>query len=328
MKRRNLLLALGGLPAIAGDVLHATVGHAKELSPIELPSGFQYPNGIARDRNGTLYVGSVTNGRILQVSPNGRIETFFSGGNDIFAVTSLRLDEARGILWGASPDVLGIPQSNGEIVRRPHRIFAIDTRSKKVLQIIMMPDSGFGNDLALDSQGGVYVTDTSRPRIHYLPPGANQLQTWAEDERFRTQLRFGLSGIVRRLDGVLFVTMYSDGRLFKVTPISGANPKVEEIRLPRKIDGSDAIQLAGDGSLIMLEGGIESGNGRVLKLRGLESGVKSQFDVLASNMDLPVNLTVAGKEVWVTESLFRHRLVPGQERKVPARFFVRRFVLP
>jgi sugar lactone lactonase YvrE len=328
MKRRDVLIALSGLAAIAADALHPTAAYARELSPIELPSGFQYPNGIARTQDGTLYVGSVTNGRILQISPNGRIETLFPGNSDIFAVTSLRLDEAREILWGASPDVLGTPQSNGEIVPRPHRIFAFDTRSKKVLQIIMMPDGGFGNDLALDAQGGVYVTDSSRPRIHYLPPRATQLQTWAEDERFRTQLRFGLSGIVRRPDGVLFVTMYSDGRLFKVTPRAVENPRIEEIRLPRKIDGSDAIQLAGDGSLIMLEGGIESGNGRVLQLRPLEAGAKSRFNVLASRMNLPVNLSVAGKEVWVTESLFRHRLVPGQEKKIPNRFFVRRFLLP
>ncbi|MCC5655088.1 gluconolaconase [Nostoc sp. XA013] len=328
MKRRDVLIALSGLAAITADALYPTAAYARELSPIELPSSFQYPNGIARTQDGTLYVGSVTNGRILQIFPNGRIETLFPGKSDIFAVTSLRLDEARETLWGASPDVLGTPQSNGEIIRRPGRIFALDTRSLKVLQIIMMPDGGFGNDLALDTNGGVYVTDSSRPRIHYLPPGATQLQTWAEDERFRTQLRFGLSGIVRRPDGVLFVTMYSDGRLFKVTPRTIENPVIEEITLPRKIDGSDAIQLASDGSLIMLEAGIESGNGRVLQLRSLEAGAKSQFNVLASRMDLPVNLTVAGQEVWVTESLFRHRLVPGQQKKIPNRFFVRRFVLP
>lgn len=327
MKRRYVLMALGGLTAIAAGVLDATFAQTKELAPIELPSGFQYPNGIARTQDGTFYVGSVTNGQIVEISSSGKIETFFPGNSDIFAVTSLRLDEARGILWGASPDVLGIPQSNGETVRRPHRIFAIDIRSKKVLQIIMMPDGGFGNDLAIDPQGGVYVTDTARPRIHYLPPGATQLQTWAEDEQFRTQLRFGLSGIARSPDGVLFVTMYSDGRLFKVTPGSVENPRIEEIQLPRKIDGSDAIQLTDDGSLIMLEGGIDSGNGRVLQLHGFEAGAKSQFNVLASGMDLPVNLTVAGKEVWVTESLFRHRLVPGQEKQIPDRFFVRRFMV-
>ena len=338
MKRRDLFIAvLGCTTAFALSPLDPATASVKELEPIELPVDFQYPNGIARDKDGTLYVGSVTSGRILKISPNSRIETLFSGNDDIFAVTSLRLDRKRGLLWGASPDVLGTPQANGEVVRKPHRIFAFNIRSNKVEKTIIMPDGGFGNDIALDPQGGVYITDTSRPRIHYLPAGANRLQTWVEDERFHTQIqsgpRFGLSGIARRADGILFVTMYSDGRLFKVTPKTQRagrtkkNPTVEEIELPRRIDGSDAIALAADGSLLMIEGGIESRNGRLLQLRGLETVAKPQFKVLASGMNLPVNLTVKGREVWVTESLFRHRLVPGREKEIPSRFFIRRFVL-
>ncbi len=200
MKRRDLLFALG--VAIALSPLYSVAASAKELTPIQLPAGFQYPNGIARADDGTLYVGSILSGRILEIKPNGRIETFFPGNENIFAVTSLRLDEPRGILWGASPDVLGTPDANGEIVRKPHQIFAINIHSGKVLQVIMIPDGGFGNDLALDPQGGLYVTDTSLPRIHYLPSGTTQLQTWAEDERFRTEQRFGLSGIALRPDGV------------------------------------------------------------------------------------------------------------------------------
>jgi sugar lactone lactonase YvrE len=319
-----VLAALGWAGAMALAPLRA-IATVRELEPIELPSGFQYPNGIARAEDGTLYVGSVLSGRLLRIQANGQIEEFFPGNEEIFAVTSLRLDEARGILWGASPDVLGTRQPNGEVVRRPHRIFAIDSRSGQVLQVILMPEGGFGNDLALDPQGGLYVTDTAQPRIHYLPPGATQLQTWAEDERFRTQLRFGLSGIAYRDDGALWVSMYSEGRLFLVTSQAAGRPKVEEIELPRKIDGSDAIQLAADGSLMMIEGGIEGGNGRLLQLNGLEPGAKPEFEVLAEGMNLPVNLTVAGQEIWVTESLFRHRLVPGQENAIPDRFFIRRF---
>ncbi|MBD3883963.1 gluconolaconase [Phormidium tenue FACHB-886] len=327
MKRRDVLFAFGCISAIALSPLRPVVASVKELDSLELPAGFQYPNGITRSQNGKLYVGSVLSGRILQINSAGEVQTFFEGNGDIFSVTSLRLDEPRSLLWGASPDVLGTPQDNGETVQKLHRIFAIDIRSSEVRYVIPMPDGGFGNDIALDPQGGVYVTDSLRPRIHYLPPGATQFQTWAEDDRFRTQLRFGLSGIARNSDGVLFVTLYSDGRLFKVTPQSTGNPIVDEIELPRKIDGSDAIQFAADGSLIMIEGGIESGNGRLLQLRGLETDTRPQFNILASGMNLPVNLTVAGGEIWLTESLFRHRLVAGQENVIPDRFFVRRFTL-
>ena len=93
------------------------------LVPIELPADFQYPNGIARASDGTLYIGSVTSGRILRINPEGKIETFFSGSDEIFAATSLRLDEQRGILWGTSPDFLGVRGQNGKVPRRSHRFF-------------------------------------------------------------------------------------------------------------------------------------------------------------------------------------------------------------
>ncbi|BAY81739.1 SMP-30/Gluconolaconase/LRE domain protein [Calothrix parasitica NIES-267] len=326
MNRRELILGLTS--AIVFPSVYSCVENDgnKELNPIALPKGFQYPNGITRSSDGTVYVGSITSGEILQIFPTdkgkGGIKPFFSGDKEIFAVTTLRLDEPRGILWGASPDVLGN-------VGKQHRIFAIDINSNKVLKIITVPDGGFGNDIALDFDGGVYVTDSLKPRILYLPPGATQFQVWVENQLFRTRKRFGLSGIARRKDGVLFVTMYSDGRLFKVNP----NRTVEEIELPRIIDGSDAIALADDGSLLMIEGGVENGNGRLLKLQGLETDAKNkrefkpEFKVLASGMDLPVNLTVEDKEVLLTESLFSHLFVPGKKKEIPNQFFVRRFSL-
>jgi len=136
----------------AGSVLANPI---QQLPSIQLPSGFQYPNGITHASDGTLYVGSVTSGQILRISPEGKAETFFPGTDEIFAATSLRLDQQRGVLWGASPDFLGIGSADGQVTRR-HRIFAVDTRTAKVLQVIPMPDEGFGNDIALDTSGGTF----------------------------------------------------------------------------------------------------------------------------------------------------------------------------
>jgi sugar lactone lactonase YvrE len=269
----------------------------------------------------------ITSGQILRIDPTGKVETLFTGNADVFAATSLRLDEPRGVLWGSSPDFLGTPSPSGELVRRPPRVFAIDTRSGAVLRVIPMPEGGFSNDFALDSAGGVYITDSTLARIHYLAPGTTQLQTWAVDERFRAE-RIGLGGIARRSDGVLIVGHYSNGELFKVTPQPQGQPTVEAIRLERKIENPDGMQFAPDGSLIFTEGAVESGNGRLLRINVFAPGTDSKtIETLATELKSPVNLTLTGREIWVTESQIRHRLTPGEEAAVPDRFFVRRFRL-
>lgn len=296
--------------------------------PIRLSADFQYPNGITHASDGTLYVGSITSGRILRITPDGKSETFFPGNDDVFAATSLRLDEPRGILWGSSPDFLGTRTPNGETVRRPPRVFAIDTRSRKVLRLIPMPKGGFSNDLAVDLNGGVYITDSTLARIHYLAPGTTQLQTWATDERFRDK-RIGLGGIARRSDGVLVVAHYSNGNLFKVIPQSGRSPTVKAIPLERSLENPDGMQFAPDGSLILTEGAVMTGNGRLSRINVFAPGTNPKpIETLASSLKSPVNLTLTGQEIWVTESQIRHRLTPGQEAQVPTLFFIRRFKLP
>jgi sugar lactone lactonase YvrE len=292
---------------------------------IELPANFQYPNGIAHASDGTLYVGSITSGQILRIAPDGAISTFFPGNNEVFAATTLRLDESRSILWGSSPDFLGTRNARGETVRRSPRVFAIDTRSGTVLRVIPMPEGGFSNDIALDPDGGVYITDSTLARIHYLAPGTTQLQTWAADDRFRAE-RIGLGGIARRSDGVLIVGHYSNGTLFKVTPQPKGQPIIEAIPLARSLENPDGMQFATDGSLILTEGAVTSGNGRLLRINIFAPGTSPKpVQTLASDLKSPVNLTLVGQDIWVTESHIRHRLIPGQESQVPDRFFIRRF---
>jgi hypothetical protein len=91
---------------LENSLYQASLNDAAELlTPIELTKDLQYPNGIAHASDGTVYVGSIISGTILRISPEGEMEVFFSGHEEVFAGTSLRLDETRGILWGASPNI-------------------------------------------------------------------------------------------------------------------------------------------------------------------------------------------------------------------------------
>ena len=290
---------------------------------IELPAEFQYPNGITRASDGTIYVGSITSGQILQINSNGRITTFFPGNKSVFAATSLRLDEQRGILWGTSPDFLGVENAAGETVRRPHRVFAIALATGEILRSLVMPDNGFGNDIAIDRDGGVYITDSFNLRIYYLAPDANQMETWIEDELFRANSEeIGLAGIARNADGITVVGMYSAGKLLKIIDrLQGSI--VEVVSLERALENPDGMQFADDGSLLLTEGAVESGDGRLVRIDVLSSGTKPKsIETLVSGLESPVNLTVSDNDVWVTESRIRHLLLPEPEMDIPNRFFV------
>ena len=325
--RRNILKTVG--LATLGSLIAPMRSHSSNSltsfteEKIELPINFQYPNGITRASDGTLYIGSVVSGQILQIAPDGNITTFFLGSKEVFAATSLRLDEQRGILWGASPDFLGVPNAEGEIVRRRHQVFAIAISTGKLLRSEAIPDNGFGNDLVLDRNGGVYITDSSNPRIHYLTPNADQFETWVKSELFRSDPDSpGLAGIARNFDGTTIVGMFSEGEILKI-----ANSAVEVISLERPLENPDGMQFASDGSLLLIEAAIESGNGRLVRIDVLSNTNPKPVETLVSNLDTPVNLTVLGNEVWVTESRIRHRLLPEKKAEIPARFFVHHFLM-
>ncbi|MBE9211514.1 gluconolaconase [Plectonema cf. radiosum LEGE 06105] len=302
---------------------------ATTLEKIELPANFQYPNGITQAKDGTLYIGSITSGKILRIKPGQQTEIFFPGNNQVFAANTLRLDQERGIIWGTSSDFLGVRGSDGQVTRRSHRIFAIDINSGEVIRVIVMPDGGFGNDIALDEKGGVYITDSWRSRIHYLADVKNQLQIWVQDQRFAAaDGQVGLAGIARHKNGVIIVGHFSQGKLFQVTPQASGKPKVEEINLSRTIENPDGMQFTADGQLIIIEGAIKSGNGRLLQIE-MNSSISNIKEVkeIASQIISPVNLTLSENQVWVTESRIRHRLFKEEEANIPKQFFIHRFQL-
>ncbi|HEY5892181.1 MAG TPA: hypothetical protein VIT91_03025 [Chthoniobacterales bacterium] len=293
---------------------------------IRTPGSFQYPNGIARSTDGKLYVGSVVSGKILEVSPDGKIIDYFSGSEDILAAVTLRLDEPRGLLWGSAPDFLGTKQADGTVTRRPANIFVMDVATKQVRQLFQLPDKGFPNDLVLDEKGGAFVTDSTQPRIHYIAPGATKSEIWVEDPKFSGG-KVLLSGIVRTTDGVIYVAQFSTGKIFKVTKAADGKATVTELPLARPLETPDGMALDEKGRLIVLEGAIKSGDGKISLIDPSEPSAAIAVQTLAQSLTSPANLTIQGSAVYVTEARLRHRLVPGLENQVPSEFFIRQYEL-
>jgi hypothetical protein len=97
--------------------------------------------------------------------------------------------------------------------------------------------------------------------------------------------------------------------------------------LERPLENPDGMQFASDGSLLLTEAAIKSGNGRLVRIDVFSETNPKPVETLVSSLDTPVNLTVSDNEVWITESRIRHRLLPGKETEIPDRFFVHHFLI-
>jgi hypothetical protein len=180
-----------------------------------------------------------------RLAPGGDWTELSPGSEEVFAVTSLRLDAPRGLLWGTSPDVMGLLRPDGTLGKRAHRLFAVDARTGEVRQIVPIPEGGMGNDLTVAPDGGLYVTDSNRGSVLHLRPGGKQLETYVADARLQAKgtgmASVGPAGIaLAPAERTLAVNTYGPGRLFLVRAgTEGAPPTVSEVELPRRLENPE-----------------------------------------------------------------------------------------
>ncbi|MGV0741889.1 Vgb family protein [Mycolicibacterium sp. XJ870] len=296
---RPLLTLLVTIIALAASSCAAPARATdRERPSVVLPAEMAYPNGVAVASDGTLYVGQITAGSIHRRSPGGDWSTVHPGSPGVFAATTLRLDEPRALLWGASPDFL--PQGEP----RTPNIFAIDTTSNRVVHTVPLA-SGFPNDIAVEPQGSVLITDSTNGRVLRYRPDNGTFATVVQDPRLTHDSGIGVGGIARSSGGDIVVGNYSSGLLYVLSPTG-----LRKIALPRPLENPDGIAFTADGSLIALEGAVHSGAGTVLQIREpLQLGPR-EITTLAEGLESPVNLSIAvDGNAYVSESRIRHRLV-------------------
>ncbi|WP_162906795.1 Vgb family protein [Algihabitans albus] len=329
---------LGLSVALALSLGAASASHAAQLEvldPIVLPAGFLYPNGIAQAPDGALLVGSVVSGQIVKIN-GGNIGRFDVDDPSVFASTTLRFGQNARRLWGASPDFLGIEQPDGRSQRRAHRIFARDADTGTVDLVLMMPDAGFGNDMALGADGSLFITDTSVPRILTLPAGANRLSILVTDQRLSSDGKgidgVGAAGIAVASDGsTLLVGIYGSGAIFVIEKPKADGTQMRRLELQRPLENPDGFAVDRNGDLLLVEGGVASGNGKLTRIVDPLAEGPRPVETLAEDLDMPVNLLIDAADpalIYVTESGLGHRFTERRRSDVPPEtFYVRRYRL-
>ena len=124
-----------------------------------------YPEGLAYDKGRRRFlVSSVTEGAIYSVNENGTY-TLFANDADLISTLGLSIDESRNRVLVAISDIQASVKTNtatqGKLAAIAIYNLTTGVRTRYInLGSLSTTTNHFANDIAVDTQGNAYVTDS------------------------------------------------------------------------------------------------------------------------------------------------------------------------
>jgi sugar lactone lactonase YvrE len=246
---------LGLLPSCSKDSEPEAVAAAP--TKITVPQPALSPEGIQYDEaNKRFIVSSRTQGRIGTVRDDSTY-TALADDPRLVSTIGLNLDASRQRLLAAVSDIgVNTTRSTATTLRKLAALASFNPSTGALISYI---DLGglrpalphFANDIAVDGQGNVYITDSLSPII-YKVDAQGVASIFLENSQLSGGTGFGLNGIVFHPDGYLLVAKTNDGTLFKV-PL--ANPaSFTAVTSSQSLVGADGLLLLDATTLLVVAG--------------------------------------------------------------------------
>ena len=250
-----------------------------------------YPEGVEYDSSGHRFlVTSMREGIVGTVTPDGKYSVLFQDKRMVSAV-GIRIDKDhdRVLVCNSDPGVSvhTSPETKGKLAGLA--VFQLSTGSLiKYIDLAGLSDGGghFCNDIALDSNGVAYVSDSFSPII-YKVAADNVASVFLQDEKFAGE-GFGFNGLVVK-DDYLLVAKYNDGTLFKL-PLSDPH-QFSQVTMDASYPGADGLLWTADGALILIA---NANTNKVLKLTSDDNWASAK---VAGAVDTGQVFATTGKEI-------------------------------
>ncbi|GJK50805.1 gluconolactonase [Serratia marcescens] len=316
LQRHRRVTRLAGVALLLSGVMQAQAVQRIEFSP---DAAGAYPEGIAwNPRAGAFLVSSLRGGQLGLVYPDGRYRRF-STGKGLITTSGMLVDAERNRVLVCNEDV-GVSLSSAPGTRnRVAQVleFNLDTGALQQTYDLSSLSRGptLANDLALDAQGNIYVTDSFQPQIYKVDRATRQVSILVRSARLMPAevpaaaqgTQPYLNGIVSHPDGYLIAADYTRGLLWKVTLDSA--PAISEIRLPQRLKGPDGLRLKNAHELVIVQsfpGAKGSMSGDVTLLFSNDGWASAHITAVAtpSELDGPTGAALRDGEVWVVNSRY------------------------
>ncbi len=243
----------------------------------ELDEGLSFPESVAFDpKRKVLYVSN-----------------YFAGGDEFISRVSLdgEIEDLRWVGGLNRPTGLCIHDDALYVVDRAG-VARIDIESGGVVERFDVPDAGFLNDIAFDSRGGIYISDSARGVIHRLIGG--KAEVWIDDPAIRDPNGLCVDG------DRLLVGCSGDG---SVQAVSLAGKVITLVARLGRGCVMDGLQATGDASLL-----VSDFNGRVYRIH--PAGAKKLLlDRTVTGMFCADFVYVPDRSLVIIPTLYDNRLV-------------------
>ncbi|HYF30501.1 MAG TPA: SMP-30/gluconolactonase/LRE family protein [Chitinophagaceae bacterium] len=149
-----------------------------------IPENDAIPEGIAYDPvKKEFYVSSTYKRKIIKIKEDGSYEDFIQEKQDgIYGVVGMRVDAKRRVLWAASGTAgAGMPiKDEDSTITGNSGVFKYDLNTGKLIKKYLLDGDVnrgyFLNDLVVDSNGVVYISDTPNGTIYTIRPEKDVLE--------------------------------------------------------------------------------------------------------------------------------------------------------
>jgi sugar lactone lactonase YvrE len=220
-------------------------------------------------------------------------------------------DERSNTLWACVAPLSDTPNKS-----EPATLTAIELRTGTIKAHFALPTAApFCNDIAVGTDGSVYVTDTNNMEILRLDARASRLVVWAGGGAFGPKGGV-LDGIVV-LQNRVVVNALTTNKLFAV-PINadGSSGTVTELKLNRAIHEPDGMRSFGTHALLM----VESGGAGALSKVDISGNLGTVVTLKEGYPEGPVAVTVVGSTAYVLEGQLQVMFGHAEPKPTPKPF--------
>ena len=192
-------------------------------------------------------VGSMKKGQIGSVNEKGEYKVLLKD-SALIATSGLKI--SGNTLYALTGDLGYSANSSEQSKYNVARLVTIDLLSNKITSVLnldtLVKGRHFVNDLAIDNNGNIYITDSFSPVIYKVSP-AGKASVWVNSEQFDGDDR-NLNGIVYHKNGFLLVASKT-GQLFKIDVKDSS--QITEVEIEGDFKGVNGLQFTPGHLLVM-----------------------------------------------------------------------------